>query len=556
MLIKHFKNKCLNMALMICMVMILCAPLAASHSKILTVAPQYSQEATVWCGPATAQMIMEGYPSGSCTDLQEDIWPVIVANRIDALWDTDPVGIEKAMESLCPPTYGWVVKTRTTAGDMMYAVARNMNQYNYPVALVMNTDAHNPISTSHTEHWVAVTGIVTDVDPVANSSAVLEAVIIHDPAHLDMSFPSVARYCTAAQWGTLFSAVNKPGSTYHGKFVAVMEPPPVTGTLTIAKAVLKGLVIKPKEALKFAKKWLIEHKYMYQVKGYDILHKAKPMTPMLVDREYGGYYLIPYALQGSNPHAVAAVLINAYNGNLKEVGVFKAMEYVAEDKAVRLARKYLRLGVKQVKKIQAEMVTKIQGRRFHLYAPAWKITLDGKVVHVGRTGKVFTKHLPYHKPQPHKPPHKPHARGKRAFSMHGGFTLPSGDFNLFYNPGLMLAIDMEYKLNDQFSVLALGGYNHFKAEFPGMDSAYWWNVSANLKLTFSTTGTGPYVNGGCGIYIPKNGKMKPGYNVGAGIDYALRPNLVFEIGVDYHHILTDFEDPAFYTAHVGLIFRY
>ena len=42
------------------------------HSVILSV-PLYGEEALTWCGPATAQMVMEGYPAGACSVLQEDI---------------------------------------------------------------------------------------------------------------------------------------------------------------------------------------------------------------------------------------------------------------------------------------------------------------------------------------------------------------------------------------------------------------------------------------------------------------------------------------------------
>lgn len=366
--------------------------LYATHSKILTIVPSYDQEASIWCGPATAQMIMEGYPSGGCYHLQEDIWDEILNNKVDTLWDTDPVGIEKAMEQLCPPTYGWVVSSKNTAGEMMYAIARNMNLYDYPVALVLKTDDHSSISPTHREHWVAVVGIVTDLDPVANTSAVLEAVIIHDPAHLDMGFPIVERYCNSGQWGLLFSAVSKVGSSYDGKYVAVMEPPKVKGTLSIAKEVLKGLVIKPELALENAHRWLERSEHLYQIESFNRFREAKPLTPMLVNKEYGGYYLIPYALEGERSMTVASVLVNAYEGNVKEVGVFKPVEYLSEERAVEIALNFLKR--KEVERIRTELVTKIEGRSFHLYSPCWKITLDDKVVYVNQKGEVLSRYVP------------------------------------------------------------------------------------------------------------------------------------------------------------------
>ncbi|NTW77788.1 MAG: hypothetical protein HGB33_08500, partial [Syntrophaceae bacterium] len=68
---------------------------ARAHSVMLTV-PDYPEEATNWCGAASAQMIMEGYPAGSCSLLQEDIWLSIQSYKTEAMWDADPEGMRMA----------------------------------------------------------------------------------------------------------------------------------------------------------------------------------------------------------------------------------------------------------------------------------------------------------------------------------------------------------------------------------------------------------------------------------------------------------------------------
>ncbi|MCX6579001.1 MAG: C25 family cysteine peptidase [Candidatus Aminicenantes bacterium] len=172
---------------------------------------------------------------------------------------------------------------------------------------------------------------------------------------------------------------------------------------------------------------------------------------------------------------------------------------------------------------------------------------DGKVV--GGLDYIFKR-------QPIDIDHTP--QHKFNLSLHAGFTLPIKNLSRIFKGSYMFAADMGYHFSPQFSAVALVGFNHFRLK-PGyapIGNTYWWNLSANLKLELSTTRLRPYVNGGFGMYIPKIGPAKPGYNVGAGFDKTLNPpNLVFELGANYHHILAKEVDPQFYTFHAGFIFK-
>ena len=143
---------------------------------------------------------------------------------------------------------------------------------------------------------------------------------------------------------------------------------------------------------------------------------------------------------------------------------------------------------------------------------------------------------------------------KWSASIHGGYTFPVTDFGSRYDGSFMFAVDLDYHFTSQLSAVAFAGFNHFKADVSYVTDTHWWNFSANLKWEFTTNPLRPYVNGGFGIYVPKTGSTKYGFNLGLGIDRTIAANLIIEAGVDYHHILTDQEDPEFYTAHVGLIF--
>jgi len=142
-------------------------------------------------------------------------------------------------------------------------------------------------------------------------------------------------------------------------------------------------------------------------------------------------------------------------------------------------------------------------------------------------------------------------------SLHGGLTLPVKDFGSRYDSSFMLGLDIDYRITRRFSLMGFLGYNHFRAAAAAGNNTHWWNISGNLKFDLSANPTTwPYINGGIGLYIPKSGDKKWGFNLGCGLDRSLTSNLVFEIGLNYHHILTDEEDPEFFVGHLGCIFRF
>ena len=197
------------------------------HSVMLTV-PDHPEEALNWCGPATGQMLMGGYPSGSCTVLQEDIWVAIQGHKVETMWDTDPKGLEGALNSLCAPTGSWHVYSRNSPQELMFQVAYWMTKNSYPVALLKDTLSHNSY-TSHKEHWIAVRGVITDVDPTTpgTTSVNLQYVWFNDPA-VDLGSPSIERFVSGSTWYSEFLPVSKVGSSFHGKYVAVIEPPRIS----------------------------------------------------------------------------------------------------------------------------------------------------------------------------------------------------------------------------------------------------------------------------------------------------------------------------------------
>jgi hypothetical protein len=141
-------------------------------------------------------------------------------------------------------------------------------------------------------------------------------------------------------------------------------------------------------------------------------------------------------------------------------------------------------------------------------------------------------------------------------SLHAGRTYPLGSFDKNYDSGLMLGLDIDYRLTPQLSMVGFLGYNRFSATFPAWNDTHWWNISANFKYQFSTNPIHPYINGGPGLYIPQNGTVQPGLNFGLGVDYNLNYNWTLELGGDYHHIFTGGSGTRFLVSRAGLIFTF
>lgn len=160
-------------------------------------------------------------------------------------------------------------------------------------------------------------------------------------------------------------------------------------------------------------------------------------------------------------------------------------------------------------------------------------------------GGVSTEVIVYHPPE-----------YKYSVSLHFGITSPLSDFDSLYNGGIMFGLDVDYHFTPQLSLQGLLAYNSFKADSHGIEDTHWWNISVNLKYELGLGLLRSYVNGGCGVYIPKTGSASFGANFGAGMDYIITHNLVAEVGANYHRIFTENDHTEFLVTHVGVILRF
>lgn len=358
-----------------------------AHSVLLSV-PAYPEEASNWCGAATAQMIMAGYPAGSCSLLQEDIWLEVQSHKAETMWDADPEGMRMAMKSLCPPAGTWSIHADTNPQTLMFTVARLMTRYRYPTAVLLDTQSHNDF-LPHKEHWIAVRGIVTDVDPTASgvTSVNLNFIWFNDPA-VPMGSPAVERFVSGSTWYSEFQSVNKAGSSYMGKYVAVTEPPEIKGLAKAPREIMKGKVINHQDALRYAAKWIKKYQ-LDKIKPYNPLVQAKPLEPLLVNASHGGYYIIPYSTDNKGRLACISILVNAYNGSFQEIGAFQPTAYLNKEEALRLAMESLK--EEKPRKVDAVLVSPRIKTGNSRYFPIWEVTADKIKLNVGQQGVFFPK---------------------------------------------------------------------------------------------------------------------------------------------------------------------
>jgi hypothetical protein len=64
--------------------------------------------------------------------------------------------------------------------------------------------------------------------------------------------------------------------------------------------------------------------------------------------------------------------------------------------------------------------------------------------------------------------------------------------------------------------------------------------------------TSTYYTGGLGWYMIKEGKDRPGMNIGVGAESSLSNHLDFEVGLRFHTILTDPRITTYINAFIGL----
>jgi hypothetical protein len=378
----------------------------AQHDVDLTGnVPIYGQERCNWCGAASAQMIMDGYPNPAdrIFHTQQDIWDTIQANNstdptdVAQGWATDPFGLREALKNLNPPPGGtWSVHANANRDTVMFDILYWMNRNSYPVATLINRGGH----------WVVIVGYETDIEPVAGSTPTLQEITINDPEPHNVGSQSTM---TAAVWyatdwvGSVWYA-----GTWDNQYVAVIEPPVEKGKVKVDRIERIGdKIISPQEAVRYARSW-IDKLEIGKKPSYAILLKegVKELEPMLVreqikpgleeEKKVPHYYIVPFGfnheiVQCGERLTRACVIVNAYTGQFEEVGIFgKPVRYLPQKEALNIVIRSLGRKPRETLRLKATLMFQPSDITHIRLYPFWKVTGADRVLYVDQLGEVHT----------------------------------------------------------------------------------------------------------------------------------------------------------------------
>lgn len=379
-----------NVALAAATVCALASGALAQHDVYLetpNTVPSYCQETSIWCGAATAQMILEGYPGGvEHAFSQTYIWNRIQVHKDDpgVNWATDPDGLKDTLMELGgDPGVSWSIFANASAQTLTHSVTYWMTNQEFPTAVLVYGF----------QHWVMIDGFTTDADPTQQSTVTLQYIEIVDPWNPPCPAATsggVRSLMSGSNWyaNYWYSPGNIAASKWDGNYIAVVEPPPSRGMATAPKQMEKGRVISAERAREAAMRAFKELRVERRA-PYSILRRSKPLHSLLVNQQRKGYYIVTLGYQEGG-FCQGAVLVNAYDGEFQEVGVFeKPLQYLSEDQAVRRAVSYLCACDAGRKEIRANLVFEPSEQTQTRFLPVWKIAVRESTVYVTQDGAIF-----------------------------------------------------------------------------------------------------------------------------------------------------------------------
>jgi hypothetical protein len=411
-------RKITQISLIAFLLIVFTQPAPAQHQLDLTGnVPIYGQQQCVWCGAASAQMIMDGYPNPAnrVFDTQQNIWNTIQANNsndptdVATNWATDPIGLREALMLLNPPPGGtWSIHADANRDTVMFDILYWMNRNNYPVATLINRGGH----------WVVIVGFESDIAPVSGSNPTLQQITINDPEPHNVGSQSTM---TAAVWyATDWNGSVQYAGTWSNQYVAVIEPPVQKGSVKVNRIKRIGdKVIPAEDAVRSARAWVSKSELSKKA-PYSILRRKTVINlqPMLVREQskpilaheqikpdltekVPNYYIVPFGFQSEIGKCGigltrVCVIINAYTGQFEEVGAFgKPVKYLSEKEALNVVTRSLKLKPIGMRKMVATLMFQPSDITHIRLYPFWKVSIADRVLYVDQLGELHTAIRPY-----------------------------------------------------------------------------------------------------------------------------------------------------------------
>jgi len=272
-----------------------------------------------------------------------------------------------------------------------------MNRRHYPSPVLINRGGH----------WINIVGYVTDVEPLAGSSPVLQSISVNDPEPHNVGTSSTF---SASQWfGGPWNGDIMYSGSWFGKYVAVVEPPLEKGKVVVKRAKRTGgRLIKPEQAQQLAEEWLKAYRQEKQDRHAFLTREdVRPLEPLLVREGVSRkiktaphYYIVPFALPNESSDsrsqlARGCVLVNAYTGDFEEVTTFgRPIHYMSREEALAVVASALQKDARELAKVVAALMFEA-GDITHIRSyPFWRVELGERTLYVDQLGKLYGKFLP------------------------------------------------------------------------------------------------------------------------------------------------------------------
>ena len=127
--------------------------------------------------------------------------------------------------------------------------------------------------------------------------------------------------CLAVKLFILGVPLNKPGSAWHNKYIAIIEPPKAKITVRAPKWLLKGNILPMEKIERNFSDWLRKAREIRLArKSFEVLKgDIRTEKPILVKADTYSYYLIPFK------DSRLAAIFNAYDGSFERTQVLPSI---------------------------------------------------------------------------------------------------------------------------------------------------------------------------------------------------------------------------------------
>jgi hypothetical protein len=378
--------------------------------------PQYPEDQPNWGGAACCQMAMNGYPPGAtkCYINQTTIWNFIQAHNKepgyspsswDYGWYADPYAVTKALNDLCPPQHSWVDVSGTNKEAVLYTLFRYMANYRY--ASLICTWAH--------DYWAVLVYYRTSDDPRTVTNPTLEEIGYYWPTTSGVQYHEIDGpiwMTSPYYWGMPCNQTNTAGESlcgqiWNNKWVGIGEPPEVEGSVQVEIVSRVGeTLISPRDAASAARRSLTERRREKSEFLMGYLTGVRAAQPMLVRELSVGlreqkseqdvrYYVVPftqrYEVDRTGAHlARFSVLVNAYTGRFEQLCVFpQPVRYLSERDVIQIVRRDLRLGHREVQRVETELVFRPLQSHISSALPVWQVAYEDLTFFVTQQGEML-----------------------------------------------------------------------------------------------------------------------------------------------------------------------